>query len=401
MAEPAIKAITSNGGRLQLEMCVDAGWMPPKEMHTMTSTELQHFFDLAPKYMEWVRSVGNGITADKYKEVLERQLDVHERRIRNEYTVAIAQKDARLVVLNAQVESVAEAKDNMYQGIVAAKESMIGYLKDRVKELETVATSRVKVQQNASLRGRAGEDSFEDMATSLGWTIRRTAGESHMCDFKGVVCGIDVFFEIKNHEETIPSKELTKFRRDMKEHPEVAAGVFIGLKAPVARGERWHLEWTTDRRPMIFIGELEKDDSISVLRIVEKFLNVCSVMRSGEEISSEVTVSGLEQRIKTASAYLEATGGRLRTLYNKMVVDKGAAEAAYIGSLALLKSLREEHESTVGTLLGTLTFSCDEGLGAAATATATATAKKRKRQTATTPKAPRRKASITEDVAME
>jgi hypothetical protein len=379
-----MESITVTGSRLELTATVDAGWLPPRELAAMTRDEFQHFLGFAPQYIAWLREARAGMNEETYQARLVRELEAQETRVRAAATLeagaALAQKDTQLAVvgaradaLRAQLEDSGTARaamkaqlDDLYRGIVGAKEGMIEYLKgeltrkdERVRELESAAASRAKVQQNSTLRGRAGEDSFEEMAGRIGWTVERTAGESHMCDFRGVVCGLDVFFEIKNHADTIPAKELAKFRRDMKEHPEIAAGVFIGLHAAAVRGERWHLEWTGDRRPMLFIGELEKDDPVAVLKIAEKFIACYGVMRAAAAEGDDdgaAKAAGLEQRISVASTYLEATGARLRGLYNKMVVDKGAADAAYTGSLVALKGIREEHSCTVDALLGTSEF---------------------------------------------
>jgi hypothetical protein len=373
----AVGTVTvDTSGQFEIRGKCSSGWIPPSDLTHMTISEFEGFIGLAPQYMKWVRACADGISAEKYSGLLAQR----EQAVRSELGGVAAAAVARADSLRGQLadaeaakgrveKNVRENMESMFRTLGAEKDKMIAYLKEeigrreeKIRDLEVAASARLKVQQNAALRGRAGEDSFESMAGCVGWRVERTAGESHMCDFKGVVCGLDVFFEIKNHADVIPSKELAKFRRDMAEHPEIGAGVFIGMQAPCVRGERWSLEWTADRRPMIFIGELEKDDPVSVLRIVEKFLGVVAGMRrdADDDDKGEV-VAVLEQRIKTASSYLESVGGKLRGLYNKIVVDKGAADAAYNSSLLMLKTIREEHIVTVDALLGTLKFEVDVG----------------------------------------
>jgi hypothetical protein len=387
----AVSTLRVSNGRLELCAAVESGWVPPRAIAEMTSTEFQHFFELSTAYMQWVREKKANVMLDTeqldaalaatradadaalaaLKAEADAALVTTTSALKADADAALTRKNAELAAaattmaaLRQQLDSLEEkTRTNMelaHKNVMASKDSMIEYLKEELARRDERLHARTRIQQNAALRGRAGEDSFEDLASTLGWTVTRTAGESHMCDFKGVVCGLDVFFEIKNHADVIPSKEVTKFRRDMKEHPEIACGVFIGMQAPVSRSERWLLEWTDDKRPMIFIGELEKDDPCGVLRIAEKFIGLYSYMLRAQDASDVDVAEDLQRRIQNASMYLEMVGGKLRALYNKMVVDKNAADAAYASSITMLKGAREEHAITVQALLGTLVFVCDE-----------------------------------------
>ena len=423
MTERAVRHLDVTGdGICTISIHTRPGWIPPGELATMTSDEIEAFLGFAPVYVRWLREKQAGVSMDGYTEMLQRQLEDSERRLKGEADAAIARKNAELDVViarkNAELDVVIARKNaelaaastmleslrgqlgelqadradleekvrggvvQLYDSIVSTKDGVIQFLKDELARRDERLHRTIRTEQNAAVRGRAGEDSFEDMAASVGWLVTRTAGESHMCDFKACVAGVDVFFEIKNHADTIPSKEITKFRRDMKEHPEVGAGVFVGMLAPIPRsnGERWVLEWTDDKRPMIFIGELEKDDPCSVLNIVEKMLRICAVLRTlHTEVAADTLRHTLESRIQRANDFLASCGEKLRVLYNKLVVDKSAAESAYMMSLSMLKSIREEHGHVVDALIGELTFSEDVGCAAAAPAAAPKPRKSRKK----------------------
>ncbi len=257
---------------------------------------------------------------------------------------------------------------------VAAKESMITYLmaeKERAvataRELQEALLARGKVRASAVLKGKEGEEDFEEAAADMGWGLARTGKESHQCDYKGSVGGMDVFFEIKAHAETIPSKELAKFHRDMKEHPEIGAGVFIALYAPLRSGSEkngFWVDWTEDGRLLVFVGEFfEGGVAVSgMLRIIGQLLEVAARIWKARGDGEAGAASLLEGRLRMGVKYLEGAAERLRVVYNKVVIDRKAAADAYDGTLGMLKMVREEIAMTLGTLMGTHEFTvCDEG----------------------------------------
>jgi len=255
---------------------------------------------------------------------------------------------------------------------VAAKESMITYLmaeKERAvttaRELQETLLARGKVRASAVLKGKEGEEDFEEAASDMGWGLSQTGKESHQCDYKGSVRGMDVFFEIKAHADVIPSKELAKFQRDMKEHPEIGAGVFIALYAPLRSGGEksgFWVDWTEDGRLLVFVGEFF-DGGMPVaglLRIIGQLLDIAAKLWKARGDGETGVAALLEGRLRMGVKYLEGAAERLRVLYNKVVIDRKAAADAYDGTLGMLKMVREEISLTLGTLLGTHEFTLCE-----------------------------------------
>ncbi len=299
---------------------------------------------------------------------------------------AAAESEGRVAELRATVEGLRGTilgedarRAAEIERAVAAKESMIAYLmaeKERAdataRELQEALLARGKVRASAVLKGKEGEEDFEEAARDMGWGLVRTGKESHQCDYKGSVGGMDVFFEIKAHAETIPSKEITKFQRDMKEHPEIGAGVFVALHAPLrasggggAGGQRagFWVDWTDDGRLLVFIGELF-DGPMPVagaLRVIGQMLEVAAKIWKARGDGETGAAALLEGRLRMGVKYLEGAAERLRVIYNKVVIDRKAAADAYDGTLGMLKMVREEIALTLGTLLGTHSFVCDEG----------------------------------------
>ncbi len=293
-------------------------------------------------------------------------------------TAAANEEERRL----ADIRRATEYCERERARVVADKDSMIEYLKDEkkqrdatVKELQEQLLARGKVKANAALRGKEGEEEFAELAADMGWHLERTAGESHQCDYKGDVRGMGVYFEIKAHADTIPSKELVKFHRDMKEHPEIGAGVFIAMTAPLRSNGKsgFWTEWTEDGRLLVFIGEF-LTSGIPVaytLSVIAQLLEVAGRIWEARMSGEDGTAATLEGRLRQGTGYLEGAAGRLRLLYNKLVIDRKAALDAYDGTLGMVKLLKDEVAMTLGVLLGTYKFELDE---AAPTETITAVA---------------------------
>jgi hypothetical protein len=283
----------------------------------------------------------------------------------------IASEDSRR---NSDIKRVIEACNKERERAIADKESMIEYLKGEkqqrdltVKELQEQLLARGKVKANAALRGKEGEEEFAELADGMGWHLERTAGESHQCDYKGDVRGMGVYFEIKAHADTVPSKELVKFHRDMKEHPEIGAGVFIAMTAPLRSNGKsgFWTEWTEDGRILVFVGEfLTSGIPVSyTLGVISQLLGVAGRIWEARMAGEQGVAAGLEGRLRQGTGYLEGAAGRLRLLYNKLVIDRKAALDAYDGTLGMVKLLKDEVAMTLGVLLGTYKFDIDEGTG--------------------------------------
>lgn len=319
-------------------------------------------------------------------------------RVRREVEAAAAARvaglEARVTGLTGQVgeleagrralekdvrDRVCAERDEMWARVGAAEalrigdlEKRLGACEDRRKELEEKLTARVAaavaVGASSALRGAAGEADFGEVLAGAGLIAESTGKQSHMCDYKGQVGGMDVFYEVKNHLSVLREAEVTKFLRDMKEHPEVGVGVFCALQLGVPGSRRAGtlgggvvVEWLEDRRMVIYVGELlvgGLESAIETMKMVRKFVEAGVRVRrmlldaeadgGGAEAKAEL----LMDRIERARGYVEIVGERARALFNKMRIDQKAVAAIHESSLASVKMLREEIKMCVGALLG-------------------------------------------------
>jgi hypothetical protein len=271
--------------------------------------------------------------------------------------------ETRAVVLN-EVDSIQTA-------VLKEKDNMISYLREKetilttkVDSLQELLISRTKNTSNAALSGRSGEDDFSLIMNEYGIELERTADESHMCDYKGILEDYMILFEVKNHKERILVKEITKFRRDMKEHPDIRCGIFIGLNVPFTRAGidgiygngLFGIELTAEKQLLIYIGELIKNDIGWLLNISKTLISsICPLLEKLGETQND-TLNELENRIRTAVSCIQSMSERARLLYNKVVNDRKAADDAFVSSLSSIKIIREEIQMIIGVLLGNTVF---------------------------------------------
>jgi hypothetical protein len=282
-------------------------------------------------------------------------------------------------------DRVCAERDEMWARVGAAEalrvsdlERMLFAVEGRRKELEEKLSARVSaaavVGASSALRGAAGEADFGEVLAGAGLVAESTGKQSHMCDYKGQVGGMDVFYEVKNHLSVLREAEVTKFLRDMKEHPEVAVGVFCALQLGVPGSRRAAtlgggvvVEWLEDRRMVIYVGELlcgGLESAVETMKVVRKFVEAGVRVRrmlldAESDDSGSARVELLMDRIERARTYVEIVSERARALFNKMRIDQKTVAAIHDSSLASVKMLREEIKMCVGALLGEA-LACDD-----------------------------------------
>lgn len=282
-------------------------------------------------------------------------------------------------------ERVCAERDEMWARVGAAEalrigdlERRLGTCEDRRRELEEKLSARIAaaavVGASSALRGAAGEADFGEVLAGAGLSAESTGKQSHMCDYKGQVGGVDVFYEVKNHLSVLREAEVVKFLRDMKEHPEVGVGVFCALQLPVPGTRRAGtvgggivVEWLEDRRMVVYVGELLVsgiEAGIEIMKVVRKFVEAGVRVRRMLLDADDRDSGGaalLVDRIERARGYVEIVSERARSLFNKMRIDQKAVAAIHESSLASVKMLREEIKMCVGALLGEMIADDFEG----------------------------------------
>lgn len=252
--------------------------------------------------------------------------------------------------------------------LLEAKEGTIAFLKAEKERRETelaaaqeALLARRGAKSNSAVKGQLGEEEFADMASSAGWNLERTAKESRSCDYRGEVSGMPVFFEIKSHDRRVASAEVDKFKRDMNEHPEVGAGVFLALNAGITggRGHFW-TEYTGDGRLLIFLSEAfsgGEDAARMQLTAVHQLLEVAVHMNKARLTNDNDQLEAYKGRVESAEKYILSIKERTRELINTLHSDKrnllSALQASYERLAFMIRSIQTDVQMTLGALLGT------------------------------------------------
>ena len=103
-------------------------------------------------------------------------------------------------------------------------------------------------QQLYSVYGEDG-DSFEVWSST-----------GHQGDLIGKIAVADklpqsVLIEVKDYTSIVPSKEVDKFRRDMRENPEMKAGIFISLQSGITGFSQPLTISSEEGRPVVYIAQ--------------------------------------------------------------------------------------------------------------------------------------------------
>lgn len=357
-----------------------AEYLSAKEKWIETAQEAEHYVIIVEKHKKEIDAIKDELER-KYKSELSlarqeaQQLSAIRDKLQSELDKEAARRAAPLQEeINRLRKIIQEADDRTSTLLkreeeVAARmviesnkrcslaEEQLSKSEQRRRELEDLLLQKTKTLASSQKRGAEGETIFEELALNAGFhDIKSTGKEIHMCDYRATVNSIEVFFEVKNHETSIANDQVLKFIRDMNEHPEVGAGVFIAMNAPLPglkRGKKFVVEWLDDYRPLIYIGEFMKEDPHIFLELVHQYLSMISHMRlvyeNTEDLEERLNYQG---KIRRATQSIESLAERMRFLQNKLAADKQAALSAYESTIFIVKSIREQIGLIIGIFSG-------------------------------------------------
>ena len=226
----------------------------------------------------------------------------------------------------------------------------------------------MKIQRNASsaYRGQDGENWLSSMVKDkMNWDLKYTGDVPHSCDYSSTVHNVPVFFEHKNYTHSVPQKEVTKFLRDMKEHPEVLVGIFISQNTGIQGKPStvpFSIDWVHGTQCVVYIQSIVEMDMDYALSLMDQIIRVSGafnkVIKSHGESSSEKIH---ETRIEQAKLYLQNSLSRTNSLMRKISADKkqliGIIETNTTQNLLDLKQQSAELSTGIQILLGEYTDS--------------------------------------------
>ena len=265
-----------------------------------------------------------------------------------------------LKIIEEKNNAAQDAMRKSYEQAIALKEEALQHREIKVSQREEELQTTLQRNASSSYRGQDGETYFETLAAEkMKWKLTDTSKIPHSCDYSAVIHKLNVFFEMKNYTSDIRTDEITKFLRDMKEHPEVHIGIFISLHTRIMGKDREKpisIEWINDSQCAMYIQsfkELDENHTLSLIDQVIKMSSIYSKMIGSKGDISEESI--LQGRIDKARVYIDEyiseTCCLIKRVTNDQKLHRQLVESSYSHTLTVLKT----QSSAINTALEILT----------------------------------------------
>lgn len=273
--------------------------------------------------------------------------------------------------------------------LMKAKEELLARREASLTERERELHSKIQRQSSSSLRGQDGENYFATLAKDqMNWDLTDTSHIPHACDYQGTIHHIRSFFEVKHYTHPVPQKEVTKFLRDMKEHPEAKFGAFVSLNTHIQGrnpDQPFSIEFVNGTQCVLYIQsscELNVEHLFSTLDQVIKTVSIFDKKLSALPEDEE---GKYKARIDIAHPYIQNSILRINALIRRIQADKKQymtiIEANTAHSLLELQQQKGELNMCLQKLLDTYVDEPEDTPQAEAAPVANTVIKKPKRQT--------------------
>jgi hypothetical protein len=261
----------------------------PKSFQTASPEQLQHVLELADLLLE----TGLHYKDDSEKQHLRQQIhqlqsttvesvrDEAVRIARSELRVEVSGKDALIQELKQQLDHMKHSfedlklEKNHLNAKLTTKEEKIDLLQEKLQQ-------RIAIQSNSSKRGQEGEKDFKALTSNIkSWILESVGKTKESTDFRSLIHTLEVRFEVKNHETEVPyAKNVDKFERDMKTHPNTKVGIFVALTAKIEKlDDSITVRWTEDKQLLVFIPYFLTRDLAYTYDVIESFIRTMKYLR--------------------------------------------------------------------------------------------------------------------------
>lgn len=276
-------------GYTSISLVVPKTFSIPHSFEIATPEQLQHALELADLLLD----TGLHYKDDSEKQHLRKQIhqlqsttvesvrDEAVRIARSELRAEVHGKDALIQELKQQLDhvrhSLEDIKQEKYQlnAKLTAKEEKIDTLQEKLQQ-------RIAIQSNSSKRGQEGEKDFQILTSNMkSWSLESVGKTKESADFRSLIHTLEVRFEVKNHESEVPyTKNVDKFERDMKMHPNTKVGVFVALTAKIEKlDDSITVRWTEDKQLLLFIPHFLSRDLAYTYDMIESFIRTIKYIR--------------------------------------------------------------------------------------------------------------------------
>ena len=269
---------------------------------------------------------------------------------------------ARLQENHAQtIERMREdTRESIGRSDAQARESLAN-MKATYAELEAKLRAAHEKSFVSVEKGKQGEKEFEELCsqhTSWGPLIN-TSKEEAATDRRCVIRDCSTMFEVKKYKNTIPTAELNKFRRDMKEHTEAPLGVFISLHTEISnkRGKYIDTEWTDNSQLLVYISAFYTHSIPDTLDFIDSCATIAmAVYRAAKKSQDSDGAVGLLSRIELAKLSVSKELERVTECIDSLTRNKkevvAMIERQFVDSRLQMSLMKTGLGEMLGVLLG-------------------------------------------------
>ena len=277
---------------------------------------------------------------------------------------------ARLQEIHNQTieRSREDAKERVAQCDSQHRETLLS-MKATYADLEAKLRAAHEKSFISSEIGKQGEKEFEDLcAQHTSWgPLVNTSKEEAATDRRCVIRGCSTMFEVKKYQTAIPTTEVNKFLRDMKEHTESPLGVFISLHTGISKkpGNYIQVDWTDDYQLLVYISSFYTHSIPDTLDFIDSCATIAMAVynaaarRAANNGNQESDLSiGLQSRIELAKHSVSTEIKRVTDCIESLTKNKkeviSLIDRQFMETQTQMKVMKTGLGEMLGILLGKL-----------------------------------------------
>jgi len=225
--------------------------------------------------------------------------------------------------MEKNISIVMDKQKQVYQEQIIMQEKIYKEQITGLKSSLDMLTSSTIQQNNSSLKGKAGETSFDTLVQNFTtWDIEDTSKVPQSCDRFGNIRGCKTLFEIKNYSYNVPKKETDKFKRDLEIHNDCPLGIFISLETNIVGGQQefFYTEFTNSNQLLIYIQHFNSHDHNTIFSILNTFIDIALLFYN--KTSADTKDTNLQSKIDSIKPILQHELTNLSTFVNEITNNK-------------------------------------------------------------------------------
>lgn len=203
---------------------------------------------------------------EEYNEIVEKSVETSLKTVTRTYEGQIEQLKKSNEMLKNMYDSLLTSNKDVIERVEMSKNNYINTLETSLNNV----TSKMKMLEeryektvSSCTKGMDGETNFMELIHKhTNWmNIEDTSKIPHSGDIRCNIGDVCVIIEVKNYSKDVPTKEVTKFLRDMEENPTIPYGIFVSLSTGISgKKNDISMEWTNQGQLCVFISKFLDND---------------------------------------------------------------------------------------------------------------------------------------------